>query len=254
MKPELQLLIIDSDSDRGRALERAIGARRGEKRDFRVYINFVDGKGCNPPLEPEAQIAVLMMHWSDRGVLEEREFLALGENAALRITYSGGGLGPTDSIPLTWFWIPRALVSAGSISPQEWDDLCAWLLDAEYTGETVPLVFRKYTPVDLITLDILCQGYLFCHGVLEEARTSRTASHWPACDELTRQATERAQWWLDGLGAESFDALEARLRAASMSEANVNEVLRCLRALQSPGPAGQGAAQLLRQIINRWIC
>jgi hypothetical protein len=85
----------------------------------------------------------------------------------------------------------------------------------------------------LVALDILAQGYLFTHGLLEAASVpgnSPDADLW----KQRRKRTESTDWWLRGLSLGSLDELQKELLDDQVAEVHARKVVELLNACAEP--------------------
>jgi hypothetical protein len=97
----------------------------------------------------------------------------------------------------------------------------------------------------LVALDILAQGFLFTHGLLEAGDVSRTSDEKLWNRRLKK--TEEMDWWLRGLKVESMDMLKAELVQDEVAEANAKNVVKLVEAaLKPPLPSGKNTPHPLK--------
>jgi len=101
----------------------------------------------------------------------------------------------------------------------------------------------------LIALDILCQGYLFAHGLLIGAPGSK--SEFPTTEAWKRieLSTERTEWWLRGLGVQSLEELQAKLQEEELLPVSAEKVANKLRAALCPDATQSHLIVELRELL-----
>lgn len=118
------------------------------------------------------------------------------------------------------------------LTPKHATELCDHAAD---TSAFAPLPSCcVHTAKHLIALDILCQGYLFAHGLLIGAPGSKSGFLTPEARKRIKLSTESTEWWLRGLGVQSLEELPAKFQEEELPPASAEEVANKLHAALCP--------------------
>lgn len=99
--------------------------------------------------------------------------------------------------------------------------------------ESLPLglkrLFTRKSAHHLVALDILCQGYLATHGLIEVPTDFKSGIAGLGEIESVADSTEQTSWWLNGLGISGLRQLEDALIDAFVPKEKAKEVVESLR-------------------------
>lgn len=99
----------------------------------------------------------------------------------------------------------------------------------------------------LVALDILAQGFLFTHGLLETRAVSKTSDEKLWNRRLKK--TEEMDWWLRGLKVKTMDMLKTELVQDEVAEVNAKNVVKLVEAaLKPPSLRGKNTARHLEKL------
>jgi len=172
---------------------------------------------------------ILLMHGSDYGNSIQRVNSQLTEGRTSSFVFNGSGDPP--SIDGFQRIIRPTDVSGFGLTKKHAKEIIDYTFSS---GEPAMLPSCCYpTAKHLVALDILAQGFLFAHGLLELPKVQITVG-----DEAMRrrrELTEMERWWLDGLGVKTSKELETKLIEDHVSSTNAEEISRIVcKCCQQP--------------------
>lgn len=222
MNPDALILVFDNDTNRGDGIVEAVRTACAGVYTPRISVNRADGRGWKPTITDTRQAGWVLLHWSD----EARFQHPLSETSCC-VTYGGGGFRAQGEISGSWRRIHRPVMKASSLSRTEWRELCLWALNAKRDLTHPPVALLARHSSFLIALDILCQGFITANipgegqPVADDLHASRNRSH-------LRFITAPREWLLRGVGVDSLDELEERLRREWVASDRIEDIRRLL--------------------------
>jgi len=99
--------------------------------------------------------------------------------------------------------------------------------------ESLPLeikrLFTRKSAQHLVALDILCQGYLAAHGLIEVPTNCKSGVAGIGRNASIADSTKQTSWWLRGLGVSGLRQLEDALIDAFVPREKAKEIVESLR-------------------------
>jgi hypothetical protein len=213
MSANMKFLILDRDATRRGDIVTAVQtAIEGKAAAFSHNAGDI---GWAPPVPADLKPDLVLFHWSDNHKLTDEAVSAPFDRAAIRIAYSGGGMGAGGEMPEGWLCIPRALSSAEQLTGREWKELCTWIINPERSLSELPGPLRAIPSSARLALRLLCEAWTFTGGADKISAAGKANDEF----EITIHAPQSPEDWYKPFGQTPPGAtVKAEAKEAALKE------------------------------------
>ncbi|MCP5557707.1 MAG: hypothetical protein H7A55_08130 [Verrucomicrobiaceae bacterium] len=196
------------------------------------------------------QVDCLFVHGGDFDSMEEvKEQLSAGWTAGFIFNGPGDPQGKDGFIRILRSTSPFSLMPKHRQEIVSYTEECGKGNGGNPVLPSCCLAAAKY----LVAVDILAQGFLFAHGLLDDGIPADEMN-----DERRfhlRKTTSEWAWWQRGLGLEKIDDLEDKLLEDKVSDADAKVVVDSVKAFNTSPDFDKGTHPLkdMRTLIEKLL-